>query len=95
MFRILIATSVMVLTGCSTIMCSGTGTCHKDASGNYITDPKYYVDNGYTDYRGSTYSSSTNYNRGAVITTNTASYVVVPNTSGGPYPSAIIRSGGK
>lgn len=94
MLKIGLISLVTLLTGCSTMMCAGTGTCHKDAQGNYITDSRYYVENGYTDYRGSTPYSGP-YNQAAVITTNSGNYVIVPRASGGSYPSAVIRSGGK
>ena len=77
------------LSGCSTIMCSGTGTCHTDANGRYITDPNYYSG---IPTSGSTASTASGFNRGGVIVTNSGNYVVVPSATGS-LPSAIIRSG--
>jgi hypothetical protein len=85
--NLILITATISLTGCAglgtAIMCSGTGTCHTDANGRYITTSTQSY------YSGAAAPSGF---KGAVIVTNSGNYVLTPNATGS-LPSAVIRSG--
>ena len=70
-------------------VCMGAGTCYRDVNGDLR---KACSGSGCGSAMPSAANYS-NYNTGATIVTNSTTYVVVPNASGGPYPAAVLNSG--
>jgi hypothetical protein len=71
----------VLLTGCATVdrfVCTGTGTCAR------LDNPTYQTP---------LTSTALNPTTATTVVTNGSTYVIVPNYSGGAYPSAIIKIG--
>lgn len=70
-------------------VCVGAGTCYRDGQG----DLRKACSGGGCSSASRVTAGPRGFNQGAVIVTNSGNYVIVPNSTGGIYPSAIIHSG--
>ena len=74
-------------------VCIGAGTCYRDSEGEL----RKACSGGGCSYSAPTavrtVGTTLNPSMPTTIITNTSTYVVVPNYSGGIYPSAVISTG--